>query len=71
MDPINPITPGLSSIPPAAARLERPERISRENDRPRRDAEERRRRERPPAPALDREPGEEDGEQRAHVDVRV
>jgi hypothetical protein len=70
VDPINPIIPGPSAIPLATQRLERPERISRENDHPRRDAEERRRREPEREPVLDPEPGDDD-EGQPHVDVRV
>jgi len=67
VDPIHPITPG----PPSVARLEsqpveRLERISRERDRPSRDAPERKRRERPPDPDSD----EDDGGH-GHIDVRA
>jgi len=70
VDPINPIIPGPSAIPRTTPRLERLERITRENDRPREDAQQRKRRERPPEPELDGERGEDDGEP-PHVDVRV
>jgi len=68
VDPIHPITPGPSAI----SRTERPpvqraERISRERDRPAKDAPERKRRE----PARQQEPQDgEDGE-RPHIDIRV
>jgi hypothetical protein len=67
MDPIQPITPGLSRIAPASGLPVDPlERISRERDRPSRDPQ-RRRREPPPPPPAPRE--DDDGH--PHVDVRV
>jgi hypothetical protein len=67
VDPIHPIAPGPPTIPSSAApAVERPERITRERDRPSRDRQERGRREPPPAPAH----GEDDGEH-PHIDVRA
>jgi hypothetical protein len=67
VDPIHPITPGP---PPISARLpvEPLERITRERDRPSRDARERKRREAVPVPAPER--GADD-EGHPHVDVRA
>ena len=70
MDPLNPIIPGPSAIPRAAPRLERLERITRENDRPRRDAQERKRRQAPVEPERDPAHGEDDDGHR-HIDIRV
>jgi len=68
MDPIHPIAPGPPRISPAARLPVDPlERITRERDRPSRDAQQRKRRE-PPAPPPER--GEDDGGH-PHVDVRV
>ena len=72
MDPIQPIAPGaspLSSVgrPPVA----RPDAVSRERDRPEREAAERRRRR---AIALEREQAPPDDEDRGpgpHIDVTV
>jgi len=67
MDPLHPITPGPPAIPRSAVPpVDRLARISREGDRPRRDAEERRRRAREREPPAD---GEEPGPGR--IDVRV
>ncbi|MGO9320987.1 MAG: hypothetical protein ACLQBY_09335 [Solirubrobacteraceae bacterium] len=69
MDPIHPISPGPPRISPAARLPVEPlERISRERDRPSRDAQQRKRRQPPPDPDPDR--GEDDGEH-PHIDVRV
>ncbi|MGD0453624.1 MAG: hypothetical protein ABSB69_08495 [Solirubrobacteraceae bacterium] len=69
MDPIHPIAPGPPRISPAARLPVEPlERISRERDRPSKDAQQRPRREPPPAPEPERDP--DDGEH-PHVDVRA
>lgn len=69
MDPIHPIAPGPPAIPPGGAPpVERPQRITRERDRPAREERQRKRREPPPAP--ESEPRGDD-EERPHVDVRV
>jgi hypothetical protein len=69
MDPLHPIAPGPPPLPsrsvPAVDRLVK---ISREGDRPRGDAEERRRRERY-GPADAGEDPDDPGE--GHVDIRV
>ncbi len=66
MDPLHPITPGAAAPPsrrgPAVERLRR---ISRDGDRPEREAR-RRREESEPG---EHEPGEEPGE--GHIDIRV
>ncbi len=67
MDPIHPIAPGPPRISPAARLPVDPlERISRERDRPSKDAQQRRRRESSPAPERDLDDGEH-----PHVDVRA
>jgi len=69
VDPIHPIAPGPPRISPAARLPVEPlERISRERDRPSKDAQQRPRREPPPAPEPERDP--DDGEH-PHVDVRA
>ncbi len=66
MDPIHPIAPGPPRISPAARLPVDPlERISRERDRPSKDARQRARREPPPQPEHP-----DDGEH-PHVDIRV
>lgn len=67
MDPIHPIAPGpLPVVRPAVPPVERLPRVSREQDRPPQDSEQRARREPPPVPE------EEDGEDGPrHIDVRV
>jgi hypothetical protein len=68
MDPIHPIAPGPPAIPRGASPVERPERITRERDRPSRDRQQRGRREPPPAPESERTG--DDGEH-PHIDVRA
>jgi hypothetical protein len=69
VDPIQPITPGASPMPQIARLPVEPlERVDRERDRPSRDAQQRKRREPPPEPQLEREP--DDGEH-PHIDVRA
>jgi hypothetical protein len=69
MDPIHPIAPGPPRISPAARLPVDPlERISRERDRPSKDAQQRQRRGSPPTPEPMRDP--DDGEH-PHVDVRA
>jgi hypothetical protein len=69
VDPIHPIAPGPPAIPPSAApAVERPERITRERDRPAWDRNERKRREPSPTPAPEHD--EDDGEH-PHIDVRA
>jgi hypothetical protein len=74
MDPIHPIAPGPPTISPASRpAVQRLERITRERDRPSKDAQERERR-RPRAPEVLPEPGDDDGPDdagRPHIDVRV
>jgi hypothetical protein len=75
MDPIHPIAPG----PPTISRANRPavdrlERITREGDRPSKDAQQRQRREPPLSPEIPLEDGEDGGPDdggRPHIDVRV
>jgi hypothetical protein len=75
MDPIHPIAPGPPTISPAnRPAVERLERITREGDRPSKDAQERRRREPPRAPESAPDRGEEDRPDdggHPHIDVRV
>jgi hypothetical protein len=67
MDPINPIAPGPPRISPAAGLPVDPlERISRERDRPAKDARRQPHREPPPAP--ERDP---DDDEPRHIDVRA
>jgi hypothetical protein len=69
VDPIHPIAPGPPLISPATRLPVQPlERITREKDRPSKDAQQRRRRE-PPPPAQPERDGD-DGEH-PHVDVRA
>jgi hypothetical protein len=77
LDPIHPIVPGPT---PISARLpvEPLERITRERDRPARDAARRRRREPPPGYPPEEEPAppsdeqrDDDDDGRPHVDVRA
>jgi hypothetical protein len=67
VDPIHPIAPGPPLI---STRLpvQPLERITRERDRPSKDAQERRRREPPPPPPPERD---SDDDEHPHVDVRV
>lgn len=74
MDPIHPITPGplpvSQALRPAVPRLER---ITREGDRPSKDAQERQSRRRHEA-ELSSQPGEDEDPEdggRPHVDVRA
>ena len=68
MDPIHPITPGPSPIPPVAPRRRAPaSAISRERDRPARERQQQARRG-PPPPRRPADDGEEDGGH-PHVDV--
>jgi hypothetical protein len=75
VDPIHPIAPGPPSLSPAARLpVERLERISRERDRPSKDAQQRRHRQPPAAPEIppdDSEDGGPEDEGRPHIDVRV
>ncbi len=73
MDPIHPIAPGPPAIPRSgSAPVERPERISRERDRPSADQQERRRRRAPDrAPEMEEHGGRKDDGEHPHVDVRV
>lgn len=65
MDPVHPIAPGPPALPNAGIPpVQRPERVSRERDRPREDQQ--RRRHRPPPPPR-AEGGEDEGG--AHIDV--
>jgi hypothetical protein len=66
MDPLHPITPGPPAVPRRAVPpVDRLARITREGDRPARDAEERRRRARQEQLADGEEPGE------GRIDIRV
>lgn len=66
MDPLHPITPGPPAVPTRRVPpVDRLAMITREGDRPARDAEERRRRARQAQLPDDEEPGE------GHIDVRV
>jgi hypothetical protein len=74
MDPIHPITPGPPAIPGVgSAPVERPQRITRERDRPSKEHEQRPRRA-PPDPAP---PGSEESDGRGddgelpHIDIRA
>lgn len=70
MDPINPITPG--PLPIAQLPVEPLERITRERDRPAKDAQQRRRREPPPAfEHQDGKDGEDGEDDRPRIDVRA
>lgn len=78
MDPIQPVTPDAPAIAPVQRGPQRPERISRERDRPprerdgptgEREGERRRRREPQPSPPV--EDGGDGGDGRTHIDVRV
>jgi hypothetical protein len=73
MDPVHPIAPGPPAIPPATrVPVERLERITRERDRPSKDAREREReRERRRSPAPQESEGGEDGDGPRHIDVRA
>ncbi len=74
MDPIHPITPGPPTVSPASRpAVQRLERITREGDRPSKDAQERQRR-RQHEPEVLSEPGDDDEPDdggRPHIDVRV
>jgi hypothetical protein len=68
VDPIHPIAPGPPSIGRAERTpVQRPERISRERDRPPQERPGQEQRRKPPPP---REQDEDDGE-RPRIDVRV
>jgi hypothetical protein len=70
VDPIHPITPGPPTIRPAVLRVER---VTRERDRPSKDAQQRQRRD-PHEPEALPEPGDDEGSDdggRPHIDVRV
>jgi hypothetical protein len=67
VDPIYPISPGPPPIqPPAGLPVEPLQRISRERDRPDKDAQQRRRE--PPQPPPREDP---DDDEHPHVDVRA
>jgi len=69
MDPIHPITPGPPAIPRAAVPpVDRLKRISRERDRPSKDAQQKERRE-PMGADGHEDQGEDDG--RPHIDIRA
>jgi hypothetical protein len=74
MDPIHPITPGPPTVSPAnRPAVQRLERITRERDRPSKDAQERQRRH-PHEPEVRPEPVDDDRPDdggRPHIDVRV
>jgi hypothetical protein len=70
VDPLSPIPPSSQAMPSRRVPpVDRLERISRERDRPSRDAEQRRRRALEQPPRRDEE--DTDDEQGHHVDVRV
>jgi hypothetical protein len=70
VDPIQPITPGpLTGLGRTVrAPVERPERVSRERDRPAKDGGQRKHRD-TPAPESQKPPASDDG--RPHIDVRA